>query len=267
MDLGLIIGILLALSSIIGSFLWEGGNVSSLIQGPAMLIIFGGTISATMIGLPFKKFMDVWKIALKAVFEPKIDPEKVINDLVMACEKARREGLLALQQDVSKLSLPIAQKYMKMFINGTEPSLIREMAEIEMEYISQRHSFGASVFTKMGGYSPTMGVIGTVMGLISTFSNAGGDPEKLVHSIAAAFIATYWGVLMANIFFLPIGDKLKNKHQEEMLIYSIVIEGIMAIEAGFSPRVLRQKLTSMLPISKQDFSPSKPASKKETAKV
>lgn len=267
MDLAFIIGVICAIAAIIGSFIWEGGTLSSLFLGPPMLIVFGGTIFATMIGVPLKKFLEVWKIVLKVVFEPKIEAEKVINDLVMACEKARREGLLALQQDVSKLSLPIAQKYMKMFINGTEPALIREMAEIEMEYMSQRHSFGANVFTKMGGYSPTMGVIGTVMGLISTFSHAGGDPEKLVHSIAAAFIATYWGVLMANIFFLPIGDKLKNKHHEEMLIYSIVIEGIMAIEAGFSPRVLRQKLTSMLPISKQDFSPSKAGVKKEAAKV
>ncbi|MEW6012077.1 MAG: motility protein A [Elusimicrobiales bacterium] len=252
MDLGLIIGVVLAVGSIIGSFIWEGGKVSSLILGPAMLIIFGGTLAATMIGLPFKKFLEAWKVAMKALFEPKVDPEVIINDLVMACEKARREGLLALQKDVSKLSLPFAQKYMKMFINGTEPELIKEMAEIEMEYISERHNFGANIFNKMGGYSPTMGVIGTVMGLISTFSHAGGDPTALVHSIASAFIATYWGVLMANIFFLPIGDKLKNKHQEEMLIYSLVIEGIMAIEAGFSPRVLRTKLTSMLPISRQD---------------
>ncbi len=252
MDIALIGGLVLAAVCIVGSFLWEGGAIGALIQGPAMLIIFGGTISATMIGLPFKKFLDAWKVAMKAIFDPKVEPEQVINELVMACEKARREGLLALQKDAEKMKLNFAKKYMKMFINGTDPKLMEQMAEMEMENIAERHAFGAGIFNKMGGYSPTMGVIGTVMGLISTFSHAGGDPEKLVHSIAAAFIATFWGVLLANVLFLPIADKLKNKHQEEMLIYYIVIEGISAIGEGYSPRLLRAKLTSMLPISLQD---------------
>jgi len=267
MDLALIIGLFLAIGCIIGSFLWEGGNLKSLIQGPAMLIIFGGTISATMIGLPFKKFLESWKVAMKAIFDSKIEVEVIINELVMACEKARREGLLALQKDVSKLQLPFAQKYMKMFINGTDPKLIKEMADMEIENMVERHMFGANIFGKMGGYSPTMGVIGTVMGLISTFSHAGGNPEELVHSIAGAFIATYWGVLLANIFFLPISDKLKNKHQEELLIYSIVLEGIMAINEGHSPRVVRTKLTSMLPITKQDIGVSKSQPQKVGAKA
>lgn len=267
MDFTLISGIILALVCIVGSFLLEGGAVSALIQVPPMLVIFGGTIFATIVGLPFKKLIGSWKVLKKAVIDDKTEPEVIINELVMACEKARREGLLALQKDIDKLKLPFAQKYMKMFINGTEPQLMKEMAEMEIEAMSERHSFGANIFVKMGGYSPTMGVIGTVMGLISTFMNAGGEPEKLIHSIASAFIATFWGVLLANIVFLPTSDKLKNKHQEEVLICSIVIEGIMAINEGFSPRVLRTKLTAMLPIEKQNAITQKSGIKKVAAKV
>jgi len=267
MDFTLIGGIILALVCIVGSFLWEGGAISALVQGPAMLIIFGGTIFATIVGLPFKKLIGSWKVFKKAVVDDNIEIDAVINELVMACETARREGLLALQKDIDKLKLPFAQKYMKMFINGTDPQLMKEMAEMEIEAMTERHSFGANIFAKMGGYSPTMGVIGTVMGLISTFMNAGGEPEKLIHSIASAFIATYWGVLLANIIFLPTSDKLKNKHQEEVLVCSIVIEGIMAINEGFSPRVLRTKLTSMLPIEKQNAMVQKSGTKKVAAKI
>ncbi len=246
MDIGLISGLVLGAASIIGSFLWEGGSVGALIQGPAMLIIFGGTTATAMIGMPFRKFLEAWKVAAKAFFDRKESPQDVIQELVLACEKARREGLLALQKDIAKLKMPFAQKYMRMFINGTEPEMIAKMSETELEHMRERHMAGAAVFSKMGGYAPTMGVIGTVMGLISTFSHAGGDPAALVKSIAGAFIATYWGVLVANIVFLPISDKLKHKHQEETLLHGLVLEGIECIQAGYAPRVVRTRLMSRL---------------------
>ena len=246
MDIGLLAGLALGLGSIVGSFLWEGGKVTALIQGPAMLIIFGGTAATTLVGMPFKQFLDAWRVLLKVAFDHKETPSDLIQELVMACEKARREGLLALQKDVNKLKMPFAQKYMKMFINGTEPELIAEMSSIELEHMRERHSAGTNVFNKMGGYSPTMGVIGTVMGLISTFSHAGGNPAELVHSIAGAFIATFWGVLLANIIFLPVGDKLKNKHQQEVLLHAITLEGIACIQAGYAPRIVRTRLMAML---------------------
>lgn len=246
MDIGLIAGLLVGLGSIVGSFLWEGGKVTALIQGPAMLIIFGGTIATTLVGMPLNQFLDAWRVFLKVAFDHKETPQELIQELVMACEKARREGLLALQKDVNNLKMPFAQKYMKMFINGTEPELIAEMSGIELEHMRERHAAGTAVFNKMGGYSPTMGVIGTVMGLISTFSHAGGNPAELVHSIAGAFIATFWGVLLANIIFLPVGDKLKNKHQQEVLLHAITLEGITCIQAGYAPRIVRTRLLAML---------------------
>jgi len=239
-------GLVLGLGSVVGSFLWEGGSIGSLIHGPAMLIILGGTAVTTLIGLPLKKFLDAWRVAMKAAFEHKESPQDLIQELVMACEKARREGLLALQKDVNKLKMPFAQKYMKMFINGTEPELIAQISELELEHMRERHNSGSAVFSKMGGYAPTMGVIGTVMGLISTFSHAGGDPTALIKAIAGAFIATFWGVALANLVLLPIGDKLKNKHQEEVLLHAITLEGISCIQAGYGPRMVRTRLTAML---------------------
>ncbi len=246
MDIGLIAGLLVGVGSIVGSFIWEGGKIASLINGPAILVIFGGTLATTLIGLPLKQFLDAWRVFMKVAFSHKESPMELIQELVMACEKARREGLLALQKDVNKLKMPFAQKYMKMFINGTEPELIAEMSEIELEHMRERHSAGTAVFNKMGGYAPTMGVIGTVMGLISTFSHASGDPAKLIKAIAGAFIATFWGVMLANVIFLPIGDKLKNKHQEEVLLHAIILEGISCIQAGYAPRIVRSRLMAML---------------------
>jgi len=246
MDIGLLAGLLLGLGSVVASFIWEGGKLGSLVNGPAMLIIFGGTAATTLIGLPLRKFLEAWRVFLKVAFDHKESPAELIQELVMACEKARREGLLALQKDVNKLKMPFAQKYMKMFINGTEPELIMEMSELELEHMRERHSSGSAVFNKMGGYAPTMGVIGTVMGLISTFSHAGGDPTALIKAIAGAFIATFWGVGLANLVFLPIGDKLKNKHTEEVLLHAITLEGISCIQAGYAPRIVRTRLMAML---------------------
>jgi chemotaxis protein MotA len=120
----------------------------------------------------------------------------------------------------------------------------------------ERHSSGSAVFNKMGGYAPTMGVIGTVMGLISTFSHAGGDPTALIKAIAGAFIATFWGVMLANLALLPIGDKLKNKHQEEVLLHGIILEGISCIQLGYAPRIVRTRLLSMLANREQGLTDS-----------
>ncbi|HNW43780.1 MAG TPA: MotA/TolQ/ExbB proton channel family protein [Elusimicrobiales bacterium] len=261
MDIGLIAGLLLGIGSVVGSFMWEGGKMSALIQGPAMLVIFGGTIATTLIGMPFKKFINGWRIAAKVLVEPKESPQDLIKELVAGCEKARREGLLALQKDVKNMKNPFTQKYMKMFINGTEPVVIAEMASVELEHIRERHAAGTAVFTKMGGYSPTMGVIGTVMGLISTFSHAGGDAAKLVQAIAGAFIATFWGVAIANLVFLPIGDKLKNKHQEESLLHAITLDGIAFIQAGYTPKIVSTRLVAMLASKDQAMAEVGPSEK------
>ncbi|CUS83938.1 MotA/TolQ/ExbB proton channel family protein [Candidatus Kryptonium thompsonii] len=140
---------------------------------------------------------------------------------------------------------------LRLAIDGTDPETIREIADIEINYITERHMANATVFQKMGGYAPTMGIIGTVMGLISTLANAGGDPNELIHHIASAFIATLWGVFSANIIWLPIADRLKAIHAEEKVLLEIIVEGVLAIQAGEVPTIIKTKLYSMFPISEQ----------------
>ncbi len=245
-DKALVGGMALAVISILGAFIWEGGHISALFNGPAMLIIFGGTIGTALIGLPMMRFLEIPQVALVAWHEPTVTAKSLIGDLVSACEKARRDGLLSLQRDVAEIRHPLAQKYLRMFINGTDPLFIQEAADLELNNAAVRHTAGAGIFNKLGAYAPTMGIIGTVMGLISTLAKAGGDPTHLIHAIAVAFTATLWGVFIANAIFLPIGDKLKNRHNDEELLNEITLQGVFAIQKGYSPRLVRTLLQSTL---------------------
>jgi chemotaxis protein MotA len=239
-------GLLLGLACIIGSFMMEGGRIMALFNAPAMIIIFGGTIATGIIGLPWTRFLDIPKVLRMAVQLPAVTPDKLINELVSACEKARRDGLLALQHDVANMKHPFAQKYMRLFINGTDAAFLEEAQALELENLHVRHANGAGAFNKMGGYAPTMGIIGTVLGLITTLAAAGGDPTHLIHAIAVAFTATLWGVFLSNAILLPIGDRLKNRHADEMLLNEIATQGVFAIHKGYSPRLVRSLLQSTL---------------------
>ncbi len=244
---GLAIGIL----AIFGSFLWEGGNIGALLLGPAMLIVFAGTFAAAMIGTSLKNFLKLGKLLSLAVFPPKYEMQETINSIVSYSTVARKEGLLALEKELGKVPNLFMKKILRFAIDGTEPEVLRTLAETEVRYVSERHAQAASLFQKMGGYSPTMGIIGTVMGLIATLAAAGEDPNQLIRHIASAFIATLWGVFMANIVWLPIADKLKHIHNEEYLFMDMIVEGILSIQAGEIPSVIKAKLNSMLPIGEQ----------------
>jgi len=244
---GLAIGIL----AIFGSFLWEGGNIGALLLGPAMLIVFVGTFAAAMIGTSMKNFLNMGRTIRLVVFPPKYEVRETINSIVIYSTIARKEGLLALEKELNKVPNAFMKKILRFAIDGTEPEVLRTLAETEVKYVTERHSQAASLFQKMGGYSPTMGIIGTVMGLIATLAAAGEDPNQLIRHIAGAFIATLWGVFMANLVWLPIADKLKHMHNEEYLFMDMIVEGILSIQAGEIPSVIKAKLNSMLPATEQ----------------
>lgn len=246
-DIGTIGGLLLGFVSIFGSFMLEGGSAGALILLPAMIIVFGGTFAAALIGTSFQKISIFWKLLLLVVRPPKYDAQLTINELVNFATIARREGLLVLEKEIENISSPFLKKIMQLAIDGTEPDDLRSIAEMEVHYLSERHAQGSGLFQRMGGYSPTMGIIGTVMGLIATLAAAGEDPNELIRHIASAFIATLWGVLMANLVWLPISDKLKQIHAEEQLILEMNIVSVIALQRGESPSVIRSKLNSMLP--------------------
>ena len=252
LDIGTVGGLLLGVIAIFGSFMLEGGQVGALILLPAMVIVFGGTFAAAMIGTSVRSVLGISKLMRLAIFPPTFDMRATIESIVSYSTMARKEGLLSLEKELGKVTNPFMRKVLRFAIDGTDPDVLRTLAETEVTYVSERHMTGAAIFQKMGGYSPTMGIIGTVMGLIATLASAGEDANKLIHHIASAFIATLWGVFMANIVWLPLADKLKNIHNDEDLFMQMIVEGILSIQAGEVPSVIKAKLSSMLPATEQD---------------
>lgn len=252
LDIGTVGGLVVGLGSIFGSFLLEGGKLSGLILPPAMIIVFGGTLGAALISAELKTVLKLPKITMIAVMPPKEDIVHLIETIVGYATTVRKHSLLSLEKELPKIENPFLRRMLSFAIDGMDPATIRTVAETEMAYIGERHASNQTIFNKMGGYSPTMGVIGTVMGLISTLANAGGDSNALIHHIAGAFIATLWGVFMANVVYLPVADKLKAIHAEENMSMELMIEGVLSIQSGEAPAITRAKLESMLPSGQQN---------------
>jgi chemotaxis protein MotA len=249
--IGTLLGLLLGFLAIFGSFKWEGGTFDNLFMGPAIVIVLGGTFAATIIGVQFDTFLKIFKLMKLSFFPPKYDVVDAIERVVSYASLARREGILSLEREVGGIDNPFFQKFIKYAIDGTDPETIKSIGETEIKYITDRHIMYANVFNKMGGYSPTMGIIGTVMALITTLANAGKEPEVMVRHIATAFIATLWGIFMANLVWLPISDKLKTIHAEEEKYMEIIVEGTLSIQAGEIPSLIRAKLYTILPSNEQ----------------
>lgn len=250
-DIGTAGGLFLGLLAVFGSFMLEGGEFQALILLPAMVIVFGGTFATAMIGNSIKSVIGLGKVVMLAVFPPKYNSAGVIDTIVRFSIQARKDGLLSLERELARVQDPFLRKMLQFVIDGTDPDVLRSLAETEVHYSSERNMRNASIFTKMGGYSPTMGIIGTVMGLIATLAAAGENPNELIHHIASAFIATLWGVFTANIIWLPLADKLKTLNAEEQLYREMIVEGVRALQTGEVPSVIRAKLNSMLSQNEQ----------------
>jgi chemotaxis protein MotA len=243
MDIATIGGLILGVTAVITGFVLEGGHLSSVFQFPALTIVIGGTLGASMVTTSFATLKMIPTYLRIALFGQKSEPMETIDRIVKMAERARREGVLGLEQDVEKIQDPFFKKAMQLVIDGTEVTVLHNVLETELANIEERHRAGIVLFNKMGGFSPTLGIIGTVLGLIHTLANT-DDASKMAMSIASAFIATLWGVGMANLFYLPIADKLKFRHDDEMLSLGLVMEGAIAIQSGDNPRIIHNKLLS-----------------------
>lgn len=245
MDLATVGGLVIGLGCIIIAYLGEGGQISSVLQWPAILLVIGGTIGASTVTTSFKTVMSVPQY-LKIAFTGKVlDPLELIDRIVKMAERARRDGILGLEGDLKTITNPFFKKSIQLVIDGTEVTVLKEILETEVSYISERHKKGITLFQKMGGFSPTLGILGTVLGLINTLANT-EDASQMAGHIASAFIATLWGVGAANLFYLPISDKLRHRHEEEMVMLDLVTEGALSIQSGDNPRVIRTKLLSFV---------------------
>lgn len=237
------IGIGVALGGLLMGAMMDGTQIPAFINIPAMLVVFAGTAGVTMAGTSMEQMKLIPKLYKLAFGPPDYNPRERVALLVRFAEMARREGLLALDDELQNVEDEFTKKGMQLVVDGTDPELVREILEIELEAMATRHSKGAQPFEKAGGFAPTLGITGTVMGLVHVLENLSA-PSTLGPSISSAFIATLYGVGSANVVFLPVANKLKYLSALEQDLGYMTVEGILAIQAGDNPRVVESKLLS-----------------------
>ena len=245
MDLSTIIGIILGIGGLLAGFVLEKGDPLALIAGPAALIVFGGTSGAVIASFPLADLKHITQWFKIAFTNQSFGTLEAYETLVRFAEKARREGLLSLEQELESVTDRFTRQGMQLVIDGTDPEITREILESNISVLENRHKMGIHVFEAAGGYSPTMGIVGTVMGLIHVLGNL-SDPSALSGAIAGAFIATLYGVGAANLLWLPIGTKLKSKDHAEVAAMEMILDGIISIQAGENPAILKEKLKTHL---------------------
>ncbi|OPY66507.1 MAG: Chemotaxis protein PomA [Syntrophorhabdaceae bacterium PtaU1.Bin034] len=245
MDITTVLGLLLGIGAVLISFLMEGGRLSALIQMPAIILVVFGTFGAAVITTSFNQMINLPRLFKVILFEKKLDPQQLIELIYMLSQKSRKNGLLSLEKELHTIHDSFLKKAIQLAIDGFETTKIREILEIEIAYMHERHKVGATFFQKLGGFSPTLGIMGTVLGLIHALGSMESS-ENMASAIASAFIATLWGVALANLVYLPISDKLKAKHQDEAVYLEIISEGVVSLAMGDNPRVIRMKLLSFL---------------------
>src|SRR3954447_14097558 len=249
MDPASLIGIVLAIGALLTMMIMEGSSPLSIILIPPLILVFGGTFGAAIAGSAMADVKKVGAWFKMALLPAKVPPvSERIATLVSLAEKARKEGLLALEAQVKDIDDPFLKRGLQMGIDGTDPEELRQVLEGEISAKKGEDKVAAKFFTAMGGYAPTIGIIGTVVGLIHVLENL-SDPAKLGPLIASAFVATLWGVLSANIFWLPMGAKITRISELQAAQMELLVEGITEIQAGTSPRAVRLKLTSLVPPS------------------
>jgi chemotaxis protein MotA len=244
-DPATLIGILLALGALFGSMIMEGGNPASIMLVPPMILVFFGTFGVAMACGMMRDATGAMGAAKRALFSKKHAADNSIATVVELAERARREGLLVLEEAAKTIDDVFLKKGIELAVDGTDPEELREILEAEVAAKRAADKSGAKFFADMGGFAPTLGILGTVLGLVHVLENL-SEPSKLGHLIAGAFVATLWGVMSANVFWLPLSNKLKRMSELEVHQMELILEGILSIQAGANPRVIEQKLLSFL---------------------
>ncbi len=241
MDFLSIVGLVVAIGSIVLGQLLEGGHLASILQPTAFLIVIGGTLGAAMLQYPLPVFMRSIRMLPWVVRPPLLDPDGAIRDIVQYSELARRNGLLALESAIDDIEDPFLRRGLQLLVDGADPAKIRATMEHEIQAVEHHDSQAAKVLESAGGYAPTVGILGAVLGLIHVMENL-ADPSKLGAGIAVAFVATIYGVGSANLFFLPVANKMKNIVHERAKLQDLIVDGLVAIAEGENPRMIEGRL-------------------------
>jgi len=250
MDIASIAGILLAVIGILAGMMIEGGNIAQITQPTAAMIVGGGTIGAVMLQFPLPIFLAALKQGVKVFLPGKHSHEDVLKQLVDFAQKARKSGLVSLDSELANVHDPFLKQALMLAVDGTEPSEVRKIMELELENKSEIEEKIPAVFEAGGGYAPTVGIIGAVLGLIQVMKNL-DNIDEVGRGIATAFVATIYGVGIANLICLPAAGKLKIRHREETMLKEMMIEGVISIMEGMNPRMMETKLRTFLFESKK----------------
>jgi len=250
MDIATILGVISAFG-LMCIAISMGGGIQLFINIPALMIVVGGTLGATMINYPVKDVLGVFKVVKKALFAKKISVTELIKRFVTFAKKSRKEGILALEGDIKDVSDEFLKKGVQLAIDGLEPQEIGEILETEIDFVRSRHQLGAEIFITMGTFSPALGMIGTLIGLVQMLQTM-DDASKIGPAMAVALLTTFYGSIMANIVCLPIAGKLRTRSKEEVLTKEMAIQGIASLSNGDNPRILEQKLQAFIPPNQRE---------------
>lgn len=245
MDLATIAGIIVGLIFIVMGIM-QDGEIITYLNLPSLLIVVGGTISATFVAYPLFKVIEAMKVVKKAFSTNTLEAGSIIEKIIELANTARKEGLLALEEASGEIDDAFLQKGVMLVVDGTDPELVRNLLETELSFVEERHKEGQGIFETLGAFSPAFGMIGTLIGLINMLRQL-DDPSTIGPAMAVALITTFYGSLLANLLFLPIANKLKIRSREEVLLKEIMLEGMLSIQAGENPRIIEEKLKAFLP--------------------
>jgi len=244
MDITTILGLVLGITFVMTTMIL-GGSPMLFISAPSVMITVGGTISAVVISYNMKELSNIVNVVKNAIFTKEESPHEIIALLVKFAERARREGILALEKQMEEVEDTFLKNGVQLAVDGTEPELLKDIMETELYYLEERHKKGHGQMDTFASLAPAWGMIGTLIGLILMLANL-DDPDALGPGMAIALITTFYGSIMANMIFIPLSTKLKERTKDELLIRQLVIQGILSIQSGDNPRIVEQKLNSFI---------------------
>lgn len=245
MDIATILGLILGIFFTIFGILLSG-DLISYIHIPSIVITLGGTVAATLLSYPLKSFINLWKVMQKAFIHKDVSANEIIEEIIILANIARKEGLLSLEEYGEKIDDDFLKKGIMLIVDGTDPELVRNILETELNFLEERHGQGQGILESMGSYAPAFGMIGTLIGLINMLQQM-DDPRAIGPNMSVALVTTFYGSVLANVLFLPLAKKLKIRSQSEVLIKELMIEGLLSIQAGENPRIIEEKLKTFIP--------------------
>ncbi|MBW1803921.1 MAG: motility protein A [Deltaproteobacteria bacterium] len=250
MDIATIVGVVSAFG-LVCIAIFMGGGLQLFINFPALMIVVGGTLGATLINYPLSDMVGVLNVVKKALFTRQISISEIVKRFVGFAQKSRKEGILALEGDIKEVKDEFLKKGIQLSIDGLEPQEIREILETEVDFIKSRHQLGAEIFTTMGTFAPALGMIGTLIGLVQMLQTM-DDPSNIGPAMAVALLTTFYGSIISNIVCLPVAGKLRRRSGEEVLTKEMAIQGIISLSNGDNPRILEQKIHAFIPPNQRE---------------